>query len=79
MFFSMAVDYPLVLYECHFDGLSWISEPEEESHVLGSLLQHWTQTAVKAQVLHSMIHGLQSTDTGVCVCVCTCLTAYNAS
>ncbi|KAK3571984.1 hypothetical protein QTP86_021343 [Hemibagrus guttatus] len=25
-FFCMAVDYPLVLYECHFDGLSWISE-----------------------------------------------------
>ncbi|KAF4087476.1 hypothetical protein AMELA_G00071210 [Ameiurus melas] len=61
--YSMAVDYPLVLYECHFDGLSWISEPEEEIHVLGSLLQHWTQTAVKAQVLHGMIHGLRSTDT----------------
>ncbi|XP_060776349.1 tRNA pseudouridine(38/39) synthase isoform X1 [Neoarius graeffei] len=61
--YSMAVDYPLVLYECHFDGLSWIREPEEESHVLSSFLQHWTQTAVKAQVLHGMIHGLQSTDT----------------
>ncbi|TSL82594.1 tRNA pseudouridine(38/39) synthase [Bagarius yarrelli] len=61
--YSMAVDYPLVLYECSFNGLSWISEPEEESHLLSSLLQHWTQTAVKAQVVHAMIHGLQSTDT----------------
>lgn len=60
----MAVDYPLVLYECRFDGLSWMSESEEESHVLGSLLQHWTRTAVKAQVLHGMIRGLQSTDAG---------------
>lgn len=63
----MAVDYPLVLYECHFDGLSWMSEPEEGSHVLSSLLQYWTRTAVKAQVLHGMIHGLQSTDAGMCV------------
>lgn len=63
----MAVDYPLVLYECHFDGLSWISEPEEENHVLSSLLQHWTQSAVKAQVLHGMIHGLQSANTGTLI------------
>lgn len=64
----MAVDYPLVLYECHFDGLSWNSESEEESHVLSSLIQHWTQTAVKAQVLQDMIHGLQRTGTGkLCV------------
>lgn len=67
---SMAVDYPLVLYECDFDGLNWISESEEQSHVLSSLLQQWTQTAVKAQVLHGMIHGLQSTDTGVYTCMC---------
>ncbi|KAI5620382.1 tRNA pseudouridine(38/39) synthase, partial [Silurus asotus] len=63
--YSMAVDYPLVLYDCHFDGLNWISEAEEESHVLSSLLQQWTQTAVKAQVLHGMMHGLQSTETGM--------------
>ncbi|KAI4887454.1 hypothetical protein NFI96_017434, partial [Prochilodus magdalenae] len=61
--YSMAVDYPLVLYDCHFDGLSWNHESEEGSHVLSSFHQHWTQTAVKAQVLHGMIQGLQSSAT----------------
>ncbi|XP_062847916.1 tRNA pseudouridine(38/39) synthase [Trichomycterus rosablanca] len=61
--YSMAVDYPLVLYECNFEGVIWVSEPEEESHALSSLLQHWTQTAVKAQVLHGMIQGLHTPAT----------------
>ncbi|XP_072535024.1 tRNA pseudouridine(38/39) synthase [Salminus brasiliensis] len=61
--YSMAVDYPLVLHECHFEGLNWNKEPEEESHVLNSLHQQWTQAAVKAQVLHSMMQGLWNTAT----------------
>ncbi|KAG9350145.1 hypothetical protein JZ751_026498 [Albula glossodonta] len=60
--YSMAVDYPLVLYDCDFEGLRWQSEPEEVGHVLGTLQQHWTQAAVRTQVLHGMIQGLQSSD-----------------
>lgn len=62
----MAVDYPLVLYDCHFDGVSWRTEPEEENHVLNSFHQHWVQAAVKTQVLLGMIQGLQNTTTGSC-------------
>lgn len=57
---SMAVDYPLVLYDCHFEGLSWKQENEEVNHVLSALQQHWTQSAVKTQVLHGMIQGLEA-------------------
>ncbi|XP_007558425.1 tRNA pseudouridine(38/39) synthase isoform X2 [Poecilia formosa] len=57
--YSMAVDYPLVLYDCHFDGLTWQQEAEEVSHVLSSLQRHWTQSAVKAHVLLGMIRGLE--------------------
>uniref|UniRef100_A0A1A7WII1 Pseudouridylate synthase 3 n=1 Tax=Iconisemion striatum TaxID=60296 RepID=A0A1A7WII1_9TELE len=57
--YSMAVDYPLVLYDCHFDGLTWQVEAEEVNHVLSSLQQHWTQSAVRAHVLHGMIQGLE--------------------
>lgn len=57
----MAVDYPLVLYDCHFEGLSWQQEKEEANHVLSALQQHWTQSAVKAHVLHGMIQGLEAT------------------
>ncbi|XP_043957517.1 tRNA pseudouridine(38/39) synthase [Gambusia affinis] len=57
--YSMAVDYPLVLHDCHFDGLTWQQEAEEVSHVLSSLQRHWTQSAVKAHVLLGMIRGLE--------------------
>lgn len=57
---SMAVDYPLVLYDCHFEGLSWKQENEEVNHVLSALQQHWTQSAVKTHVLHGMIQGLEA-------------------
>lgn len=56
----MAVDYPLVLYDCNFEGLSWKQEAEEVNHVLSTLQQHWTQSAVKAHVLHGMIQGIEA-------------------
>lgn len=56
---SMAVDYPLVLYDCHFEGLSWKQETEEVNFVLSALQQLWTQSAVKAHILHGMIQGLE--------------------
>ncbi|KAJ8364586.1 hypothetical protein SKAU_G00134170 [Synaphobranchus kaupii] len=58
--YSMAVDYPLVLYDCYFEGLQWQSELEEVRQVLATLQHHWTQTAVKTQALHGMIQGLQN-------------------
>lgn len=57
---SMAVDFPLVLYDCHFEGVSWQQEAEEINHVLSTLQQHWTQSAVKTQVVHGMIRGLEA-------------------
>uniref|UniRef100_A0A087XUI6 Pseudouridylate synthase 3 n=1 Tax=Poecilia formosa TaxID=48698 RepID=A0A087XUI6_POEFO len=65
--YSMAVDYPLVLYDCHFDGLTWQQEAEEVSHVLSSLQRHWTQSAVKAHVLLGMIRGLEERGEEFCV------------
>ncbi|CAJ1080339.1 tRNA pseudouridine(38/39) synthase [Xyrichtys novacula] len=58
--YSMAVDYPLVLYECHFEGLNWQQENEEVNLVLSTLQQHWTQSAVKAHLLQGMIQGLEA-------------------
>lgn len=57
--YSMAVDYPLVLYDCHFEGLIWQQEKEEVNLVLSSLQRHWTQSAVKAQILLGMMRGLE--------------------
>ncbi|AWP17793.1 putative tRNA pseudouridine(38/39) synthase [Scophthalmus maximus] len=60
--YSMAVDYPLVLYDCHFEGLNWKQETEEVNHVLSALQQHWTQSTVKTHVLHGMIKGLEAVE-----------------
>lgn len=55
----MAVDYPLVLYNCHFEGLTWKREAEEVSYAQNTLHQHWTQAVIKTQVLRGMIQGLE--------------------
>uniref|UniRef100_H3CY76 Pseudouridylate synthase 3 n=1 Tax=Tetraodon nigroviridis TaxID=99883 RepID=H3CY76_TETNG len=57
--YSMAVDYPLVLYHCHFEGLDWQQSNDEANHVLSTLQHHWTQSAVRSHVLHGMIKGLE--------------------
>ncbi|KAM6953877.1 tRNA pseudouridine(38/39) synthase [Aplochiton taeniatus] len=58
--YSMAVDYPLVLYDCHFEGLTRQRETEELNHALSVLQQHWTKSAVKTQALLGMIRGLET-------------------
>ncbi|XP_057682977.1 tRNA pseudouridine(38/39) synthase-like isoform X1 [Corythoichthys intestinalis] len=67
--YSMAVDYPLVLYDCHFDKLNWEQDAEELNFALNTLQQHWTQSAVKANILGDMIRGLEATG-GVSSAVC---------
>lgn len=57
---SMAVDFPLILYDCHFDGLTWKQEPEEVNYILVTLQQHWTQSAVKSHLLLGMITALEA-------------------
>ncbi|KAL0984430.1 hypothetical protein UPYG_G00141380 [Umbra pygmaea] len=59
--YSMAVDFPLVLFDCHFEGLSWRKEAEESDYALAALQQHWTREAVRTQVLRDMIRGLEGT------------------
>ncbi|KAL2078277.1 hypothetical protein ACEWY4_025962 [Coilia grayii] len=58
--YSMALDYPLVLHDCHFEGLSWRREAEEVRYTLNTLHQQWTQTVIKTQVLRGMIQGLEA-------------------
>lgn len=79
LFSSMAVDYPLVLYDCHFEGLSWQQEAEEANHVLAALQQHWTQSAVKTHVLLGMIQGLEAIGEKFRIAVRRLPTSYKCS
>ncbi|XP_034049680.1 tRNA pseudouridine(38/39) synthase isoform X2 [Thalassophryne amazonica] len=58
--YNLAVDYPLVLYDCHFEGLSWKLDAEEVNYILGTLQQHWSQNIVKSHILKGMIQGLEA-------------------
>ncbi|RXM31752.1 tRNA pseudouridine(38/39) synthase [Acipenser ruthenus] len=59
--YSMAVDFPLVLYDCCFEGVSWQGGDSELSHsVLSRLQQQWTELTVKTELVRDMIRGLHS-------------------
>ncbi|KAJ3608332.1 hypothetical protein NHX12_025381 [Muraenolepis orangiensis] len=62
--YSMAVDFPLVLYGCDFQGLAWQggsdSSEEELQLVSAALQQQWTRSAVETQVLRGMLGGLEA-------------------
>lgn len=70
---SMAVDYPLVLYDCHFEGVIWKQNKEELNYVLTTLQQHWTQSTVKAHVLHGMMSGLEAIGGNTMKAVASCI------
>eukprot|EP00079_Xenopus_tropicalis_P029983 XP_012825700.1 PREDICTED: tRNA pseudouridine(38/39) synthase isoform X2 [Xenopus tropicalis] len=58
--YNMAVEFPLVLYDCHFDDVQWVSEKEAQSLTVSHLQRLWTQEAVKTQMLFMAIGGLDS-------------------
>ncbi|KAG2460628.1 tRNA pseudouridine(38/39) synthase [Polypterus senegalus] len=59
--YSMAVDFPLVLYRCSFAGLSWQDEDSELSQsVLSRFQQQWVELAVKAEIVRDVIRGSPS-------------------
>ncbi|KAM9305055.1 tRNA pseudouridine(38/39) synthase [Gastrophryne carolinensis] len=49
--YNMAVEFPLVLYACHFDDVQWRDEWEELSATLCHLQRLWTAAALRTQIL----------------------------
>ncbi|XP_067883335.1 tRNA pseudouridine(38/39) synthase [Heterodontus francisci] len=56
--YSMAVDYPLVLYDCAYENLEWIFDAEAHTFTLAHLQAMWTSQAIKTRILFSMLQGL---------------------
>ncbi|XP_041035944.1 tRNA pseudouridine(38/39) synthase [Carcharodon carcharias] len=56
--YSMAVDYPLVLYDCAYENLEWIFDPDVQAFNVTHLQGLWTQEAIKSRILYSMLQGL---------------------
>ncbi|NXL39164.1 PUS3 synthase, partial [Glaucidium brasilianum] len=58
--YSMAVEFPLVLYDCEFENLQWLYDREVQEFNVTHLQQLWANHAVKTQVLHNMLRGLDA-------------------
>ncbi|XP_071625269.1 tRNA pseudouridine(38/39) synthase [Heliangelus exortis] len=58
--YSMAVEFPLVLYDCEFENLQWFYDPEVQEFNITHLQQLWANQAVKTQVLRNMLQGLDA-------------------
>lgn len=58
--YSMAVEFPLVLYDCKFENIKWIYDPEVQEFNVTHLQQLWANHAIKTHMLYSMLQGLES-------------------
>ncbi|XP_014816552.1 PREDICTED: tRNA pseudouridine(38/39) synthase [Calidris pugnax] len=58
--YSMAVEFPLVLYDCAFENLQWLYDQEVQEFNVTHLQQLWANHAVKTQVLRNMLGGLDT-------------------
>ncbi|NXE16936.1 PUS3 synthase, partial [Lophotis ruficrista] len=58
--YSMAAEFPLVLYDCEFENLQWLYDREVQEFNVTHLQQLWANQAVKTQVLRSMLRGLDA-------------------
>ena len=56
----MAVEFPLVLYDCEFENLQWLYDREVQEFNVTHLQQLWANHAVKTQVLRNMLRGLDA-------------------
>ncbi|CAI9609852.1 unnamed protein product [Staurois parvus] len=66
--YNMAVEFPLVLYDCQFDEVDWVSEKDVHTITMSHLQRMWTQEAMKTQILRMALQCLDSVpvamDTG---------------
>ncbi|KAM4026214.1 tRNA pseudouridine(38/39) synthase [Anomaloglossus baeobatrachus] len=58
--YNMAVEFPLVLYDCEFDGIEWIGEKDLQSITVSHLQRLWTREAVKSHILRMALYGLEA-------------------
>ncbi|KYO35798.1 tRNA pseudouridine(38/39) synthase isoform X1 [Alligator mississippiensis] len=58
--YSMAVEFPLVLYHCEFENIQWIYDQEVQEFNITHLQQLWANYAVKTHMLYDILQGLDS-------------------
>ncbi|XP_071840324.1 tRNA pseudouridine(38/39) synthase-like [Apostichopus japonicus] len=56
--YSMAAEYPLVLYDCGYEAIDWIYSDDHQQHNITSLQSIWTNHCIRAAIVKRMLDGL---------------------
>ncbi|XP_070548897.1 tRNA pseudouridine(38/39) synthase-like isoform X2 [Ptychodera flava] len=58
--YSMASELPLVLYDTHFEGITWIYDHDDQEVNIKHLQKRWTSETIKSLMVGRMLDGLNS-------------------
>ncbi|XP_069840877.1 tRNA pseudouridine(38/39) synthase isoform X2 [Dendropsophus ebraccatus] len=59
--YNMAVEFPLILYDCQYDEVEWRAERDLHSVTVSHLQRLWTREAVKSHILRMALSSLAAT------------------
>jgi tRNA pseudouridine38/39 synthase len=57
--YGMAADYPLILYDCAFEGLKWETDEYSHKKVVSHFQQLWTKKMMHSAVIDCVLRGLE--------------------
>ncbi|EDO36025.1 predicted protein [Nematostella vectensis] len=60
--YNMASELPLVLYDCVYEGITWIYDPQVLESVTKNLQQLWNTYATKATLAQELLASLDSAE-----------------
>lgn len=63
--YNMAAEFPLVLYDCSYENLDWIYEPEVLKTLHKDFQCQWTAHSVRATAVRALIENLDSATVSV--------------
>eukprot|EP00057_Strongylocentrotus_purpuratus_P016892 XP_011671366.1 PREDICTED: tRNA pseudouridine(38/39) synthase [Strongylocentrotus purpuratus] len=58
--YAMAADFPLVLYDCAYEGISWRYDQSIHEKNINQFQEMWTGHMVRASMMRAMLEGLTS-------------------
>ncbi|XP_030843213.1 tRNA pseudouridine(38/39) synthase [Strongylocentrotus purpuratus] len=56
--YAMAADFPLVLYDCAYEGISWRYDQSIHEKNINQFQEMWTGHMVRASMMRAMLEGL---------------------
>ncbi|XP_033097758.1 tRNA pseudouridine(38/39) synthase-like isoform X2 [Anneissia japonica] len=58
--YNMAVDYPLVLYDCSYDDIQWVYDKDNHQHNIRKFQQIWTELVMRGTIVKRMLDGMDN-------------------